>query len=546
MSHHPLLQDPTIAQIIQVADRLTGQRYSGAILTIIGNDRTASIIAGDNSFASLSFGQAFDSSSAFVGSNSVSGENALLLQGSFRGNSPYNENATSSIDSTGLLQGASLYQSDFGGAQSVASDYDTTNISPSEFDVNNLIQQYSTERSSVSTGFDSTQFSSANTDTASKIFQDRHPYIIRQPAKGGVIYQQNVSVRFLQPPPLPPPGPLIIKEVRPPQPPAPPPLVIRKKPAAVPTPPPLILREKPPQAPQPLAAKTIIRNLSAIPVPPRSVIIERFPAQPPKPRDIIIERWVPYGAQQKRKVILQRATAAKAYEKPRNTIVTYENIKANVVRQFQKLGVQQENPQSYVRRYGTNLLDAQQLLVHARQAGVIEDISPPDGQTLSTNYSSSSFDATNFNSEQLGNLGFGGVASTDYSNSGTAAYLSDNNATSLSTDFSPFTGNSTNIDSLIGSAGATSSTSGFASASFGTEFNTGSDLGLESTPATAFNTNNYGVNSGSDFSSANIGVSNNVSNEESYNTAGGQTQVFYINMNEDMHIVLKRFGITLD
>ncbi|CAF4740668.1 unnamed protein product, partial [Rotaria magnacalcarata] len=49
-------------------------------------------------------------------------------------------------------------------------------------------------------------------------------------AAGGVqTYTQNIKVRFLQPPPIPPPGPLIIKEVRPPQPPAPPPLRIRQQ-----------------------------------------------------------------------------------------------------------------------------------------------------------------------------------------------------------------------------------------------------------------------------------------------------------------------------
>ncbi|CAF4297742.1 unnamed protein product, partial [Rotaria magnacalcarata] len=46
---------------------------------------------------------------------------------------------------------------------------------------------------------------------------------------------------------------------------------------------------------------------AALPVPPRSVIIERLPPLPPRPRDIIIERWIPYGAQGKRRTIVQRA-----------------------------------------------------------------------------------------------------------------------------------------------------------------------------------------------------------------------------------------------
>jgi hypothetical protein len=90
--------------------------------------------------------------------------------------------------------------------------------------------------------------------------------------------------------------------------------------------------------------------------------------------DIIIERWVPYGAASKRKTIVQRAEAAKEYTKPRNVIIQYEPIQVRVVRQFQRLGVTQENPQAYLQRYGTILLDAQALVQQARAAGVVEDI----------------------------------------------------------------------------------------------------------------------------------------------------------------------------
>ncbi|UJR13598.1 hypothetical protein I4U23_000611 [Adineta vaga] len=210
------------------------------------------------------------------------------------------------------------------------------------------------------------------------LFVDANPQIIRRPASGGVqTYTQNIKVRFLQPPPIPPPGPLIIKEVRPPQPPPLPPLRIKQQAPPLPQPPPLILREKPPQPPASQGAQTVVRKLPALPVPPRSVIIERIPAAPPRPRDIIIERWIPYGASAKRKTIVQRAENAKDYPKPRNIIIQYEPVQVRVVRQFQRLGVTQENPQSYVERYGTQLLDAQTLVQQARAAGVVEDISPP-------------------------------------------------------------------------------------------------------------------------------------------------------------------------
>jgi hypothetical protein len=54
--------------------------------------------------------------------------------------------------------------------------------------------------------------------------------------------------------------------------------------------------------------------------------------------------------------------------------VVYDNVQARVIRQFQRLGVTQENPQEYVARYGASLLDAATLVQQARTAGVVEDI----------------------------------------------------------------------------------------------------------------------------------------------------------------------------
>jgi hypothetical protein len=39
------------------------------------------------------------------------------------------------------------------------------------------------------------------------LYQDPNPQIIRRPAPGGnLTYTQHIKVRFLQPPPIPPPG----------------------------------------------------------------------------------------------------------------------------------------------------------------------------------------------------------------------------------------------------------------------------------------------------------------------------------------------------
>ncbi|CAF3763973.1 unnamed protein product [Rotaria sp. Silwood1] len=100
-----------------------------------------------------------------------------------------------------------------------------------------------------------------------------------------VTYEQRVVIQYLQPPALPPPGPIIIEEVRPPQPPPPPPIVIRQHPPRASTPPPLILRELPPKPPLHGCSEKYIRELSPIPIPPRSVRIEVLPRLPEKPPD---------------------------------------------------------------------------------------------------------------------------------------------------------------------------------------------------------------------------------------------------------------------
>jgi len=58
----------------------------------------------------------------------------------------------------------------------------------------------------ASFGGSSTQVQQYATD-AQGLFIDNNPQVITRPAAGGVqTYQQNIKVRFLQPPPLPPPG----------------------------------------------------------------------------------------------------------------------------------------------------------------------------------------------------------------------------------------------------------------------------------------------------------------------------------------------------
>ncbi|CAF3293549.1 unnamed protein product [Rotaria sp. Silwood2] len=214
--------------------------------------------------------------------------------------------------------------------------------------------------------------------SASDLFLDLNPQIIRRATiEGPITLEQRIAVRYLQPPPVPEPGPLIVKEVRPRQPSPPPPLVIREHAPRPPSPPPLILRERPPTPPAYIPSETTTRSLSPIPVPPRSIVIERFPPPPEKPRDIIIERWVPYGPQPERRTVVEHAPPAIDYPRPYHKVIVYEAPQTRIIRRFEKLGVTQENPDAYVARYGSSLLDPTIVVKESRHAGVIEDISPP-------------------------------------------------------------------------------------------------------------------------------------------------------------------------
>ncbi|CAF1125995.1 unnamed protein product [Rotaria sordida] len=214
--------------------------------------------------------------------------------------------------------------------------------------------------------------------SANNIYRDPNPQIIRRAtADRPVTYEQRVVIKYLQPPPVPEPGPLIIREMRPPQPPLPGPIVIRQHASRVPSPPPLILRERPPTPPPSIPSETVTRCLPALPLPPRPVVIERFPPLPPKPRDIIIERWIPYGSRGERRTKVVPAPPPTPYPEPRNTTIIYETVETRTARKFEKLGVIRENPTDYVNRHGGSLLDSATLVQQARNAGVTEDISPP-------------------------------------------------------------------------------------------------------------------------------------------------------------------------
>jgi hypothetical protein len=206
------------------------------------------------------------------------------------------------------------------------------------------------------------------------IYRGIPPQIIRRPNPHcPLTTEQRVLVRYLQPPPLPPPEPIIIKEVRPPPLAPAAPLVIREQ-ARIYAQAALYLRERPPVPPPRQAGRVEYRYLPAQPA-PRSLIVERYPAWQ-KPGDIIIERWLPYQTTGVQRTIVQRAPPETRLA-PQYIVHLYDECRPTVVRKFENLGVIEENPEAYRARYGATLLDTPTLLQYARNAGVVEDLALP-------------------------------------------------------------------------------------------------------------------------------------------------------------------------
>ncbi|KAI0988371.1 hypothetical protein GJ496_003902 [Pomphorhynchus laevis] len=192
-----------------------------------------------------------------------------------------------------------------------------------------------------------------------RIQQDSNPKVIHKCfPHNPMLFTQRIHVRYLQPPPLPAPGPLIIKEIRASQLPPPPPLVIKQKPPPPKICRPIVLREKPPKPPHVPGPQVITKNLPPLPPPPRQLIIERYPPIPPKPGDIFVERWLPYQKPPKRKVIYKRDISARAYKANKNIIICYEFKNPRIRRELIRQGVIMMNPYEYEQRYGATLLNS--------------------------------------------------------------------------------------------------------------------------------------------------------------------------------------------
>ncbi|CAF1499135.1 unnamed protein product, partial [Didymodactylos carnosus] len=183
---------------------------------------------------------------------------------------------------------------------------------------------------------------------------DPNPELIVRPNTQRLTYTHDVAVRYLRPPTPPPPGPIIIREIRAPPPPVAPPIILRQRPPPPRTPSPVIIRERPPNRPKSVPTTVIKKVIPAPAPPPRKLIIERLPNLPPKPRPVIIERWLPYN-KQKRQVVHERAKPLEPMARIKNTIIEWKPPEVELVKHVKKLGIQQADPVRYYQQYGDKL-----------------------------------------------------------------------------------------------------------------------------------------------------------------------------------------------
>ena len=189
---------------------------------------------------------------------------------------------------------------------------------------------------------------------------DPNPTVIRKKSENRVQYVQNVSLKFLKPPPPQQPGDITITQEPDVQAPPAPPLVIRQPAPEPATPAPVIVRERPPVPPTPIGPKHITIPGKVLPPPPRKVIVEKLPAQPAKPQDIIIERWLGYQRRTRNVVFNPAAPIALAHAE-KNVLIEWDAPEVDIRQEFRFLGVQEADPRSYAATHGATLVDASRL-----------------------------------------------------------------------------------------------------------------------------------------------------------------------------------------
>lgn len=210
---------------------------------------------------------------------------------------------------------------------------------------------------------------------------DPSPVLIKKKPNQLVQYTQNVSLKFLKPPPAPKPGDIVIKQEQDVQIQPAPPLFVRQTAKRPLTPESLIVRERPPKIPAIIPPKHIRLAGKVLPPPPRKVIVEKLPEMPPKPQDIVIERWLGYK-RRTRNVIFHPAQPIEPLPAPKNVLIEWESPDVQIKKEFKFLGIEHTDPVAYVAKFGLNLAEPEQLPEE------VNEFKTPDGEILAANSNS--------------------------------------------------------------------------------------------------------------------------------------------------------------
>lgn len=208
--------------------------------------------------------------------------------------------------------------------------------------------------------------------------KDPNPEIITKKSNQTIEYIQELAIRYLKPPNLPPPGEIIINQQPNKQTVPPPPIIIRQQPARPVTPEPLVIREVPPPVPDQIGKKIITISGKRLPPPPRKIVIERLAPLPNKPQAVLIERWLPYPEVKRRVIFNKSIQPDPIIPKPRNVIVQWEAPQVTIRKEYKFLGVIRADPADYAKRYGDSLLNAEELPLF------VKEIPTPSGLILAS------------------------------------------------------------------------------------------------------------------------------------------------------------------
>jgi hypothetical protein len=183
------------------------------------------------------------------------------------------------------------------------------------------------------------------------INHDPTPLIIQKKSKP-IECKREIAVKYLEPPKISTPGPIIINQMANIIPPTAPPIIIRQPACKPKTPEVVVIRELPPEIPVPPPCKVINLPGQLLPPLPRKVVIERLPEYPDKPANVHVERWLPFK-DLKRRVKLMPKPADPPRPKIKNVIINWEKTKCSKINtEIKNLGVEKANPSCYLEKYG--------------------------------------------------------------------------------------------------------------------------------------------------------------------------------------------------